>query len=90
MHAPQKKEAGVRVYVLLFKEKPALQLNSFHAKLVLQDCHPNIVVFRYPDFDTLSALLWAHHDKMVVIDQSTAFVGGAFFFFFFFVFHFFH
>ena len=36
-------------------------------------------VFRHPDRArgaTKKELLWAHHEKLVVVDQSVAFVGG--------------
>lgn len=38
--------------------------------------HPNIKVMRHPDHVSSSVYLWAHHEKIVVIDQSVAFVGG--------------
>ncbi len=31
---------------------------------------------RHPDHVASVVLLWAHHEKMVAIDQSVAFVGG--------------
>ncbi|ROL42018.1 Phospholipase D1 [Anabarilius grahami] len=33
-------------------------------------------VIRHPDHMPSTALLWAHHEKSVVIDQSLAFLGG--------------
>ncbi len=33
-------------------------------------------VIRHPDHMPSTALLWAHHEKLVVIDQSLAFLGG--------------
>lgn len=33
-------------------------------------------VMRHPDHMPSTALLWAHHEKTVVIDQSLAFLGG--------------
>ena len=33
-------------------------------------------VMRHPDHVSSSVYLWAHHEKIVVIDQSVAFVGG--------------
>ena len=32
--------------------------------------------FRHPDFFTSGVLLWAHHEKIIIIDQTLAFVGG--------------
>ncbi|XP_063124524.1 phospholipase D2 isoform X3 [Rattus norvegicus] len=34
--------------------------------------HPNIKVMRHPDLVTL----WAHHEKLLVVDQAVAFLGG--------------
>lgn len=31
---------------------------------------------RHPDHVASVVVLWAHHEKMVAIDQSVAFVGG--------------
>lgn len=31
---------------------------------------------RHPDHVSSVVFLWAHHEKMVAIDQSVAFVGG--------------
>ncbi|KPP56943.1 hypothetical protein Z043_125391 [Scleropages formosus] len=33
-------------------------------------------VMRHPDHVSSSVYLWAHHEKIVVVDQSVAFVGG--------------
>lgn len=31
---------------------------------------------RHPDHVSSSVYLWAHHEKLVIVDQSVAFVGG--------------
>ncbi len=67
---------GVRIYVIIFKEVTlALPINSYHTKVSLERLHPNISVQRHPDH-LGGILLWAHHDKIVVIDQRIAFLGG--------------
>lgn len=33
-------------------------------------------VMRHPDHVSSSVYLWAHHEKLIIIDQSVAFVGG--------------
>lgn len=69
----RKAEQGIQVYVLLYKEvEAALGINSKYSGTTLRSLHPNIKVMRHPD----PALLWAHHEKMVAIDQLVAFVGG--------------
>uniref|UniRef100_A0A8C9TFX8 Phospholipase n=1 Tax=Scleropages formosus TaxID=113540 RepID=A0A8C9TFX8_SCLFO len=73
----RKAEQGVKVCVLLYKEvELALGINSDYSKRVLMNMHPNIKVMRHPDHVSSIVFLWAHHEKMVAIDQSVAFVGG--------------
>ncbi|XP_077361357.1 phospholipase D2 [Festucalex cinctus] len=73
----RKAEQGVKVCVMLYKEvELALGINSEHSKRTLMDMHPNIKVMRHPDHVSSVVFLWAHHEKMVAIDQTVAFVGG--------------
>ncbi|CAL8267826.1 unnamed protein product [Merluccius merluccius] len=73
----RKAEQGVKVCILLYKEVGlALGINSEHSKRTLMNMHPNIKVMRHPDHVSAVVFLWAHHEKMVAIDQSVAFVGG--------------
>ncbi|MCI4391684.1 hypothetical protein PGIGA_G00137210 [Pangasianodon gigas] len=73
----RKAQKGVRIFVLLYKEvELALGINSEYSKRTLLQLHPNIKVMRHPDHVSSSVYLWAHHEKIVVIDQSVAFVGG--------------
>jgi phospholipase D1/2 len=71
----KKASEGVKIYILLFKELTlAVNLLSSRAKKVL--CQngkiENIKVLRHCS----DALLWSHHEKCVIIDQSVAFMGG--------------
>ncbi|XP_047642487.1 phospholipase D1 isoform X2 [Phacochoerus africanus] len=73
----RKAQQGVRVFVMLYKEvELALGINSEYSKRTLMRLHPNIKVMRHPDHVSSSVYLWAHHEKLVIIDQSVAFVGG--------------
>uniref|UniRef100_A0A3B3ZJM3 Phospholipase n=1 Tax=Periophthalmus magnuspinnatus TaxID=409849 RepID=A0A3B3ZJM3_9GOBI len=73
----RKARQGVRIFVMLYKEvELALGINSGYSKRTLMHLHPNIKVMRHPDHVSSSVYLWAHHEKIVVIDQSVAFVGG--------------
>ncbi|KAJ8282536.1 hypothetical protein COCON_G00050550 [Conger conger] len=73
----RKAEQGVKICVLLYKEvEVVLGLNSEYTKKTLMGLHSNIKVIRHPDHVPSTALLWAHHEKTVVIDQSLAFLGG--------------
>ncbi|KAM9332850.1 phospholipase D2 [Pholidichthys leucotaenia] len=73
----RKANQGVKVCVLLYKEvELALAINSEHSKRTLMDSDSNIKVMRHPDHVSSVVFLWAHHEKMVAIDQTVAFVGG--------------
>ncbi|XP_056421164.1 phospholipase D1 [Hyla sarda] len=73
----RKAQQGVKIFVMLYKEvELALGINSEYSKRTLMRIHPNIKVMRHPDHMSSSVYLWAHHEKIVVIDQSVAFVGG--------------
>lgn len=54
----------------------ALGLNSYYSKQRLVQLHENIKVLRHPDHVRVGVFFWAHHEKLVVIDQTYAFVGG--------------
>lgn len=73
----RKAQQGVRIFVMLYKEvELALGINSEYSKRTLMRLHPNIKVMRHSDHVSSSVYLWAHHEKLVIIDQSVAFVGG--------------
>ncbi|XP_055588659.1 phospholipase D2 [Uranotaenia lowii] len=73
----RKAEQGIKIFVLLFKElEIALGINSFYSKQKLVEQHENIKVLRHPDHARAGVLFWAHHEKLVVVDQTYAFVGG--------------
>ncbi|XP_054718889.1 LOW QUALITY PROTEIN: phospholipase D1-like [Uloborus diversus] len=73
----RKAQQGVKVFVLLYKEVEfALGINSQYSKQQLVNMHPNIKVLRHPDHVKNGTLLWAHHEKIVCIDQTYAFLGG--------------
>ena len=66
---------GIKIYILVYQEcSYALTLDSLHTQNSLEKLHPNIIVTRHPS--GISDLLWSHHEKLVIIDQITAYVGG--------------
>ena len=77
----RKANQGVQVCILLYWEtKPFVDLGSDHAVKLLGE-HRNIEIQRHPD--ALSGIQhpgtlfrWSHHEKMVIVDRSIAFVGG--------------
>lgn len=67
----------MKIFVLLYKEvEMALGLNSYYSKQRLVESSPNIKVLRHPDHAKVGVFLWAHHEKIVVVDQTYAFLGG--------------
>ncbi|XP_006890415.1 PREDICTED: phospholipase D1 isoform X2 [Elephantulus edwardii] len=73
----RKAQQGVRIFIMLYKEvELALGINSEYSKRTLMRLHPNIKVMRHPDHVSSTVYLWAHHEKLVIVDQSVAFVGG--------------
>ncbi|KAJ8679652.1 hypothetical protein QAD02_015439 [Eretmocerus hayati] len=70
--------AGVKVFIMIYKEvELALGINSFYSKQrLVEKCPENIKVLRHPDHARVGIFLWAHHEKVVVVDQAIAFLGG--------------
>lgn len=67
----------MRIFILLYKEvEVALGINSLYSKRQLSSRHANIKVLRHPDHVAGGVLFWAHHEKLVVVDQAIAFTGG--------------
>lgn len=54
----------------------ALGINSYYSKQKLVQAHENIKVIRHPDHARVGVFFWAHHEKIVVVDQTYAFLGG--------------
>jgi phospholipase D1/2 len=54
----------------------ALGINSYYSKQKLAQLHENIKLLRHPDHVRVGIFFWAHHEKLVIIDQTYAFVGG--------------
>ncbi|XP_058805785.1 phospholipase D2 isoform X2 [Phymastichus coffea] len=74
----RKAENGVKIFIMIYKEvELALGINSYYSKQRLVElCPANIKVFRHPDHARVGVFLWAHHEKIVVVDQNVAFLGG--------------
>ncbi|PAV76032.1 hypothetical protein WR25_02848 [Diploscapter pachys] len=74
----RKAQQGVKIFILIYKEvEQALGLNSMHTKRYLQGLHENIKVMRHPDHIAANGVFfWAHHEKLLIIDQLISFVGG--------------
>ncbi|XP_057715335.1 phospholipase D1a isoform X2 [Corythoichthys intestinalis] len=56
----------------IFLKRPVVEGNRWRLDCILK----RKAVMRHPDHVSSSVYLWAHHEKIVIIDQSVAFVGG--------------
>merc|ERR1712166_408480 len=63
----------VKVRIMIYKElEMALPNASKNVADILTNLHPNIRILRHP----FGISLWSHHEKLVIIDQAVAFIGG--------------
>ncbi|KAG2173548.1 hypothetical protein INT44_007139 [Umbelopsis vinacea] len=77
----RKAKQGVKIYIIMYKEVSiALPLYSHYAKEHLLSLSPNIYVMRHPSHlgiaGKTATFFWAHHEKICVIDNHLAFLGG--------------
>ncbi|TDL24340.1 phospholipase D/nuclease [Rickenella mellea] len=64
----RKAEEGVKIYVIVYKEvTQTMSMSSHHTKEALEALHTNIAYF---------VEFWSHHEKVVVIDNHRACIGG--------------
>jgi phospholipase D1/2 len=75
----RKADAGVKVYVIVYKEvTQTMSMSSKHTKRVLDSLGPNVACMRHPDHigtkDNVE--FWSHHEKVVVVDNHYAAIGG--------------
>jgi phosphatidylserine/phosphatidylglycerophosphate/cardiolipin synthase-like enzyme len=67
-------EQGVMIYILVWKHtKVAIDLNSSGSIAYLRSLHPNIYGIAHPPSFPIN---WSHHQKLLIIDEAIAFVGG--------------
>ena len=67
-------EEGVRINIIIYKEVTlALSNDSLYTTKKLENLHKNIKVLRHPK-DMI--FLWSHHEKILIVDQEIAFLGG--------------
>jgi phospholipase D1/2 len=67
---------GVKIYIILYMEpKIALNNDSLFVENYFHEMNKNIKVLRHPNF-ILIPFLWSHHEKIIIIDQKMAFLGG--------------
>ncbi|EJC99464.1 phospholipase D [Fomitiporia mediterranea MF3/22] len=75
----RKAEQGVKIYVIVYKEvTQTMNMSSHHTKETLEALHPNIACMRHPDHigSRDNVEFWSHHEKVVVVDNHRACIGG--------------
>ncbi|GAA5922273.1 hypothetical protein JCM1841_001392 [Sporobolomyces salmonicolor] len=74
----RKAREGVEIFVIVYKEvsNDFTPVESQYTKTRLRALHPNIHVQRSPSHTSTGTLLWSHHEKMCVIDETIGFMGG--------------
>ncbi|KAH8114370.1 phospholipase D [Phellopilus nigrolimitatus] len=74
----RKAKEGVKIYVILYQEVSTrtTPTDSNYTKQRLTALHPNILVQRSPSHFQTGTFYWAHHEKLCVIDEAIAFMGG--------------
>ncbi|KZT64620.1 phospholipase D [Daedalea quercina L-15889] len=74
----RKAKEGVKIYIIVYQEVSSrtTPTDSNYTKQRLTALHPNIMVQRSPSHFQTGTFYWAHHEKLCVIDQAIAFMGG--------------
>ncbi|KAJ6632257.1 phospholipase D/nuclease [Mycena sp. CBHHK59/15] len=75
----RKAEEGVKIHIIVYKEvTQTMSMSSKHTKNRLETLHPNITCLRHPDHIGTKDMVefWSHHEKVVVVDNHYACIGG--------------
>lgn len=67
-------DRGIKVFILIYNESSFLTNDSTYVKLRFEALSPLIKVLQHP----LGVLptFWSHHEKLVIVDQQYAYMGG--------------
>lgn len=73
----KKAREGVKVFIIMYRNvEAAIPIDSEYTKFSMLDLHPNIFVQRSPNQFKKNQFLYAHHEKICIVDHTVAFVGG--------------
>ncbi|QPG73417.1 hypothetical protein FOA43_000727 [Brettanomyces nanus] len=73
----RKAEQGVKIFVIVYRNViNTVITDSLWTKHSLLDLHPNIHVMRSPNQWMQNVYFWAHHEKLLIVDQTVCFLGG--------------
>ncbi|KAI0056534.1 phospholipase D [Artomyces pyxidatus] len=74
----KKAKEGVKIFIIVYQEvsNRTTPTDSNYTKQRMTGLHPNIMLQRSPSHFQTGTFYWAHHEKLCVIDQTIAFMGG--------------
>lgn len=73
----RKAEKGVKIFIVVYRNVgTTVGTDSSWTKHSMLNLHPNIHLIRSPNQWLQNTYFWAHHEKMTVIDNTIAFMGG--------------
>ncbi|WVR06183.1 hypothetical protein IAU60_003213 [Kwoniella sp. DSM 27419] len=74
----RKAEEGVKIFIIIYNEvsDKTTPVDSLYTKRTLMGLHSNIMIQRSPSHFQTGTFYWSHHEKMCVIDETIAFMGG--------------
>ncbi|AET40740.1 phospholipase D Ecym_6364 [Eremothecium cymbalariae DBVPG len=73
----ERAEMGVKIFIVIYRNVGStVGTDSLWTKHSMLSLHPNIHLIRSPNQWLQNTYFWAHHEKLVVIDHTIAFMGG--------------
>lgn len=73
----ERAESGVKIFIIVYRNVGStVGTDSSWTKHSMLALHPNIHLIRSPNQWLQNTYFWAHHEKMTVIDNTVAFMGG--------------
>lgn len=73
----ERAEKGIKVFIVVYRNVGNIVgTDSLWTKHSMLNLHPNIHLIRSPNQWLQNTYFWAHHEKMTVIDNTIAFMGG--------------
>ena len=73
----ERAEKGVKIFIVVYRNVGNIVgTDSLWTKHSMLNLHPNVHLIRSPNQWLQNTYFWAHHEKLVVIDNTIAFMGG--------------
>ncbi|ORY83887.1 hypothetical protein BCR37DRAFT_366860 [Protomyces lactucae-debilis] len=73
----RKAQEGVKIFIIIYQNVgTTVPIDSTYTKYSMMGLHPNILLQRSPGHLKQVTFFWAHHEKILVVDNEIGFVGG--------------